>query len=594
MHRTVPELIIENYRAGCYRGEFPAVGMFLDLSGFSTMTDTLMQHGQHGAEVLAGLMHGVFDPLVESIFEYGGKIVGFAGDGIMVLYPIEVDPKITATRALASANVIQKRFQENPTRQTVYGEFAIYAKIGLGSGSVSWGILRSPAGDQATYYFRGSVVDEAAHAEHHARAGEIVLTESIYQLVQDQIKTIPFANHYYFGEFLVELPTPTAVVFPPVDLSIARLFMPEEVIADDVRGEFRQVVNLFMRFPDLSEAQLVSLMHKVFELRNKYGGLLSRMDFGDKGCNMLILWGAPVAYGNDIGRSLNFLLDLKSTVDFPITAGVTYYISHAGYLGSSMYEDYTCYGWGVNLASRFMMTAPVGEIWVDDRIARRVSNWFEIEFLNSQSFKGFASPQKVYVLYRHKPTAEPTYQGEMVGRDEEFAQLASFLEPVWENRFAGLLFVSGEAGIGKGRLVYEARASKKFEGKKVLWAVCQSDQIQRQSFNPLRSWLLRYFGISSGQNPDERKQSFDTKLDELISVTADLDLRSELQRTRSILGALLELYWPESLYEKLDPEGRYNNTFLALTALLKAESLRRPVIVLSVPSWLLRESFPSR
>ena len=129
MHRVVPELIIENYRAGRVSGEFPAVGMFLDLSGFSTMTDTLMQYGQHGAEVLAGLMHGVFDPLVESIFEYGGKIVGFAGDGIMALYPIELDAKSTALRALTSAYVIQKRFTESPTRQTVYGEFSISAKI---------------------------------------------------------------------------------------------------------------------------------------------------------------------------------------------------------------------------------------------------------------------------------------------------------------------------------------------------------------------------------------------------------------------------------------------------------------------------------
>jgi len=579
MHRVVPELIIENYRAGRFSGEFPAVGMFLDLSGFSIMTDTLMQHGQHGAEVLAGLMHGVFDPLVESIFEFGGKIVGFAGDGIMALYPIESDAKSTALRALTSAYVIQNRFEENPTRQTVYGEFSIFAKIGLGSGPVSWGILHSSSGDQATYYFRGTAVDESAHAEHHAKAGDILLAESIYELLQDEIETLPFASYWRFRNFRVSQPDPKPVTFPPVDLNIARLFMPQEVIAEDMRGEFRQVVNLFMRFPDLSETQLDDLMSKVFELRNKYGGLLSRMDFGDKGCNMLILWGAPVAYGNDIGRALNFLLDLKSAVDFPITAGVTYYISHAGYLGSSMYEDYTCYGWGVNLASRFMMNASVGEIWVDDRIARRVSNWFEIEFLNSQAFKGFAAQQKVYVLYSHKPTAEPTYQGELVGREEEFAQLASFIGPLWENKFAGLLLVSGDAGIGKGRLVHEVRSSKQFAGKKVLWAVCQSNQIQRQSFNPLRGWLSRYFGIWLGQSFDERRQSFDTKLDELLSTTADAELVRELERTRSILGALLDLYWPESLHEQLDPEGRYNNTFLALIALLKAESLRRPVVL---------------
>src|SRR5512138_450502 len=131
MHRVVPEMIIENYRAGNYSGEFRSVGMFLDLSGFSTMTDVLMGHGQHGAEVLAGLMHGVFDPLVESVFDYGGKIVGFAGDGLMALYPIDSDSKSTALRALASAYVIQKSLITNPERETIYGKFPITARIGL-------------------------------------------------------------------------------------------------------------------------------------------------------------------------------------------------------------------------------------------------------------------------------------------------------------------------------------------------------------------------------------------------------------------------------------------------------------------------------
>jgi predicted ATPase len=422
-------------------------------------------------------------------------------------------------------------------------------------------------------------VDESADAEHHARPGDILLTAGIHECLRDTIETLPSVSHWRFRGYKVDMPDPQPVILPPVDLDIARLFMPEEVIAHDVRGEFRQVVNLFMRFPDLSESELDGMMHRVFELRNKYGGLVSRMDFGDKGCNMLMLWGAPVAYGNDIGRALNFLLDLKSSADFPITAGVTYYISHAGYLGSSIFEDYTCYGWGVNLASRFMMSAPAGEIWVDERIARRVSNWFEIEFLNSQSFKGFAARQKVYTLYRHKPTAEPTYQGELVGREEEFARLVNFIQPLWEKKFAGLLLVSGDAGIGKGRLVHEVRSSRQFESRNVLWAVCQADQIQRQSFNPLRNWLLRYFGMSAAQPLEERKQSFDRKLDELLGATSDLPLAYELERTRSVLGALLDLSWPGSLYEQLDPEGRYNNTFLALIALLKAESLRRPVIL---------------
>ena len=55
--------------------------------------------------------------------------------------------------------------------------------------------------------------------------------------------------------------------------------------------------------------------------------------------------------------------------------------------------------------------------------------------------------------------------------------------------------------------------------------------------------------------------------------------RRELERTRSLLAALVDISWPDSLFEQLDAEGRYNNTFLALIALLKAESLRQPVVL---------------
>ena len=175
--------------------------------------------------------------------------------------------------------------------------------------------------------------------------------------------------------------------------------------------------------------------------------------------------------------------DLKARVDFPITAGITYYIAHAGYLGSVMCEDYTCYGWGINLASRFMMSAAIGETWMDDRIARRVSKRFEIEFLGCQLFKGFAVEQKVHRLCGRGQMIELAYQGEFVGRDAELAHLAKFIEPVWQKKFAGLLLVSGDAGLGKSRLVYEFRSSKMFGGKKILWALCPSDQILRQPFN---------------------------------------------------------------------------------------------------------------
>lgn len=580
MHRVVPELIVENYRAGRFGGEFPAVGMFLDLSGFSTMTDTLMQHGQHGAEVLAGLMHGVFNPLVESIFEYGGKIVSFAGDGIMALYPVLEDDRTTALRALASAWVVQQRLMENPGRRTIYGKFNFSAKIGLTLGTVTWKILQSKDGENATYYFRGSAVDDAAQAEHQASAGEIILTPGMKEVLEEDVRTRPSEDAFHrFIRFRVEMPKGAANEFPPVDLNISRIFMPEEVIVDGVRGEFRQIANLFISIPDLPDEELENFVNVVFELKKKYGGLVTRLDFGDKGCNMLLLWGAPLAFENDIGRALNFVLDLRTKVNIPITAGVTYYIAHAGYLGSTLCEDYTCYGWGVNLAARFMMGAPDGEIWIDDRIAQRVSRHFAMEYLGSQRFKGFAAEQKVHVLRYRKMESEVAYQGEMVGREDELSRLAQFVEPLWQGAFAGVLSISGDAGIGKGRLVHEFGASEMFNEHNVYWAKAKGDQILRQSFNPIHVWLLRYFGIRPNQNVDEQKSAFDSKLDDLLASVPDPELGHELDRTRSFLGALLDLTWDGSLYSQLDAEGRYNNTLLALIALFKAECLRQPVIL---------------
>jgi predicted ATPase/class 3 adenylate cyclase len=578
MHRVVPELIIEKYRSGEFSGEFQAASLFLDLSGFSRMTDTLMQHGQRGAEVLANLMHGVFDPLVENIFSHGGKIVSFAGDGIMALFPVEDEERKIVLHALSAAWTMQRTLLENPQRQTIFGSFQFSVKIGLSIGPVSWGILRSTAGGIATYYFRGPAVDDAAHAEHVAQAGQIILTESIRALLEGVVQTSPHPPHHRLDGFNFASPAPVPILLPPVDLEITRLFMPEEIITEDIHGEFRQIVNLFMRFPDLSYDELQELAQLVFELNDQYGGLINRLDFGDKGCNMLMLWGAPVTYENDIGRALNFILDLKARVDFSITVGVTYYIAHAGYLGSAMCEDYTCYGWGVNLASRFMMSAPDGSVWTDERIARRVKNRFDFEYRGSQRFKGFAAEERVYSLCGRK-SQELFFQGEFVGREAELPRLIDSIQPVWQGAFAGVTVIWGEAGAGKSRLLYELRASLAYGEKKFLWAPCNADQIFRHSFNPFRYWLFHYFDLDPTMDTALQAQAFDRKLNDLIADTADPELASELDRLRSVLGSLLGLQWGGSFYEQLDAEGRYNNTLNALIALIKAESRRQPVVL---------------
>jgi predicted ATPase/class 3 adenylate cyclase len=581
MHQFVPHFILNRFAAGQTRGGFPAAGLFVDISGFSTITDSLMVHGQHGAEVLAGVMRKAFTPLFLSVHEQGGFIATRAGDAFTALFPQEDDP-LAPQRALAAATSIQTRLTAQSRQATPYGEYTIYVKVGLALGEVSWGTVSSKDGRRATYYFQGPAVDGCAAAEHHANAGEVVLDALAHQQLQDLVTTEAADEYFRLTAVEARLPAALPVNLPQPDLDLVARFLPREVVTQPPGGEFRQVTHLFVNLPTVrTEAQLDIFMQNLFELQDQYGSLLSRLDFGDKGSNLLLFWGALAAFENDVERCLNFVLDLQAQTSIPISAGVTYQLAHTGLIGSDLSEEYTCFGRGVNLAARFMSIAPRGEIWLDESAAKRAAQRFDLDFVGEKEFKGFSEKQKVYLLLERKRESELIFTGKMVGREAEFNRLAEFVQPIFKGQFAGVMSVRGEAGIGKSRLVHEFKKSPIFDGlNEATWAVCQTDEILRQSLNPFRYWLKRHFEQSIEQSEARNKKNFNHKLDELIEATPNEDLAGELDRTRSFLGALLDLRWPDSLYEQLDAQGRYDNTFIAIASLLKAISRQQPLVLL--------------
>jgi predicted ATPase/class 3 adenylate cyclase len=496
-------------------------------------------------------------------------------------------------RALAAAWQIQQHMAANRDYDTPYGIFTVTVKVGIASGHVNWGILLSGDEEWATYYFQGTAVDGCATAEHLAQQGEIILSKEAYNLLAGSVTAEPVAGHYRLKQGTTPLAPSQAINLPAVDLDLMARFFPREVILQRRSGEFRQIVCLFINLPTVrSESQLELFSQSIFELAGQYGGLLNRLDFGDKGANLISFWGMPVTYENDIERALGFVLALQSRTSIPISAGITYRIAYAGFSGSPLREEYTAYGRGVNLAARFMTAAPRGEIWVDKWIAHRAGRQFDIEFEAEMAFKGFAEKQAVYVLLEQKEGVEQSAYGPLLGRQQELEQLTCFIRPLSDGQAAGALLLWGEAGIGKSRLIAAFLEELQEEGEaKCQPLICQTDQIVRESLNPFRYWLRGYFGQSATLSEPRNKRLFNRKLDNLLVQTSQPALVQELDRTRSFLGALLDLHWLDSLYAQLDPKGRFENTLIALTTLLKAESLRKPLLlILEDAHWLDEDS----
>lgn len=580
MHLLVPKFILKQVQQGNQYGALPAAGLFVDLSGFSAMTNTLMQLGQHGAEVMAGIMRQIFTPMIEKVYRHHGFIATFAGDSFTAIFPLDPETAQPNLHPIAAALEIQQTIDGFQSPETPMGTFSIYGRIGVSAGTANWGIITAADDQRATYFFRGSAIEGCIHAQSHAQNGEIILDEAAHTRYGNLIQLTQVENVYRLESASGPLPVTEEIPDTPFDLEIAKRFYPESLLTQDPMGEFRHVVNMFISLPTIrTEPQLEIFLQTLFTLQDRYGGLLNRIDFGDKGAHLLLFWGAPVAYQNDIGRALNFILSLQSETSIPINAGVTYQIAHAGFIGSSLREEYTCYGKGVNLAARFMTSAPRGEVWLDEPIYKRVGHYYEIEFEGAFNFKGFDEKQKVFALYERHQSVDAILTRNFSGREQELKRLGTLFQPIEQGQTPTPAILAGEPGIGKSRLA-DYFLSKLLPEDDLLLARCQTDQMLRKSFNPFRYWAKNYFNVQDANADARNKRNFNRRLDQLIEQTDNPALATELDRTRSFLGSLVNLFWDDSLYEQLEPQGRYENTIIGLTTLLKAESLLHPIVLL--------------
>ncbi len=599
--------------------------LFADISGFTPLTEALTRRlgPRYGAEELTRHLNRVYDALIDEVDRYGGSVISFSGDAITCWFdegaPADPASRYAALRAATCALAMQAAMHLLAAVPLPDGETVTLAmKVAIASGPAR----RFLVGDEAIQLvdtLAGGTLARMAVAEHHANQGEAVVDETTVAQLGDALQVLEWRTDAETGDRFAlvgglaaspaELPSLLAPAAPLPEAQARAWLLPAvyERISEglgEILTELRSAVALFLRFDgidyegdDDAETKLDNFIRWVQGILVRYEGSLLQLTIGDKGSYLYAAFGAPLAHEDDARRAVSAAHELRTLpadLNFirSVQIGISQGTMRTGPYGGMTRRTYGVLGDEVNLAARLMQHAGPGEVLVGSHVQKAAGGGFAWEVLSPIQVKGKREPVKLARLLgtQQGQAAAAFYAGALVGRDAELTQLTHFVQPVFESRFAGLMYVYGEPGIGKSRLVYEMRQQLE-RARPLKWFTCPAEGILRQSLNPFQYFLREYFDQNADRTEEANKARFDAVLDAFITDLHAVDfppaeqaraaeLTRELERTRSFLGALAGgLRWEGSLYEQVEPKLRFENTLTACKALILAESLWRSVVL---------------
>jgi len=585
--QLIPHFIQEQFLNNHTCGHFNAYTIFIDLSGFTPLTETLMKEGNEGAEELSNSLNNIFEPMVRVVYQNRGFIPYFAGDAFTGIFEHTKDP----VEIIQTACQLRKLFVQEGIKKTRFGDFEIGIKIGISFGEVRWGIVGTQLN---AFYFRGPGINNCAAAEHYASGQEIILDQHILEKIPPQKYLLEDLGNGYKKLLSTNVEhnlITDAFRTQSISERVLRNFLPKSIVRFNDAGEFRRVTTIFISFDGITRHEdFDKFTSLILDQFSTFSGYFKEIDFGDKGGVILGFFGAPISFENNSERVLELALAIKEGAEvlseempIKIKMGITTGLAFTGIIGGAERCQYAAVGNRVNIAARLMVKADWGEILVDEEI--RKAKQFKFVHKGDIQYKGVAADIPTYIFQGRKVLIKSGYKGAMKGRKKILRKLFDFIAPVMSGDYNALTYIFGEAGSGKSRITFELR--KKLKKKKDLtWIVCQADQILQKPFNPFISALSIFFDQAANDgdnmlNLEKFEENFNFLYDDLkTSPHGQADVvRKELQRTRSILAAQIGIFYKNSLWNQLDAKGRYQNITSALTSFFLALSIIRPLVI---------------
>jgi class 3 adenylate cyclase/tetratricopeptide (TPR) repeat protein len=442
-----------------------ATAVFVDISGFTRLSERLARHGRVGAEELTEVIGSCFSELLAVAYAEGGVLLKFGGDALLILFTGEDH----AARGCQAATGMRTRLRAVGRIETQGGAVRLRMSVGVHSGR----FLTFLAGaSHRELVITGPAATETVTMEAIADAGEIVVSPATAAL----IRPASLGDAKGLGVLLRHAPGGSRNEDPrPIDPTSARLAvglpvrLRNHLLAGGDDPEHRVATVAFVHFDGVDElAELVgpdALADALDELfvdaasaAEEHDVTFLGTDIDRDGGKIILVAGVPRAAGQDEERMLRALRRIvERDRMLPVRIGVNRGHVFAGEIGPRYRRTYTVMGDTVNLAARLMAAAVPGQILATAGVLDPARSQFAIEPLPPFMVKGKARPVQAYAVggLRPVPGGEDASLA-LIGRDEELDRLRAAVAAARAGS-GSLVELRGEPGIGKSRLVEELR-----------------------------------------------------------------------------------------------------------------------------------------